>query len=251
VTACLLARDGVRGFEQPFEGQAGFFRLFANGQFDADVLRAGLGERFWIEQLSFKAWPCCRGTHAFIEAAAALRNTDGFDTADIAQIELAGANVHRMLAEPILQKRAPRTLIDAKFSLPFTVALALQGDPINLGSFTPAALVDPTTLALASMCRFEVTERFATNAVGGGVTIHTTDGRKLCGAIDTAAGSPERPLSRAQLVAKFMDCTGHAAMPLDRAAAADLARRLLSLEAELDAGALLRRASPVVQAGVV
>ncbi len=38
----------------------------------ADLLDR-LGQRFWIEQLTFKPWPSCRGTHPFIELALALR----------------------------------------------------------------------------------------------------------------------------------------------------------------------------------
>jgi hypothetical protein len=72
VIAAQLAKGGVAGFEAPFEGKAGFFQLYADGLFDRGVLLDGLGRKYFGEELSFKPWPACRGTHAFIELARVL-----------------------------------------------------------------------------------------------------------------------------------------------------------------------------------
>jgi 2-methylcitrate dehydratase PrpD len=100
VTAALLAHSGVIGFEAPLEGSGGFYRLYAAGKFDEAVLLDGLGERMHGEQLSFKRWPACRGTHAYIEAALRLR--DRLDRAwqRIAAITIIVGDVQRMLVEP-------------------------------------------------------------------------------------------------------------------------------------------------------
>jgi 2-methylcitrate dehydratase PrpD len=243
VNAGLLAREGTRGFEEPFEGKAGFFQLFAGGKFDPEELTRDLGRQFWIEQLSFKPWPCCRGTHAFIEAAAHLAARPGFDPAEIDAIKLEGAEVHRMLMEPGAQRRAPRTAIDAKFSLPFTVALALHGDPVNLGSFSPEALTDQRILSLAAKTAFESVPRFKGQAAAGGVTLKFINGLELKQDVLSAAGAPDRPLSREQLIAKFLDCAIRASSPVEAARAATSAARILRLEAEPQAGALLSELS--------
>ena len=141
VQAAQLARRGVRGFDAPLEGRDGFFRLFAANRYDAAALFADLGSRWHIEQLSFKPWPSCRGTHAAIECALELRRE--IDLRDIHAIRIEGNEVQRMLAEPAQRKRAPQTAIDAKFSLPFTVATALVAGKVDLDSFTPTARVHP------------------------------------------------------------------------------------------------------------
>ena len=69
VVAAQLAQRGVSGFERPFEGNAGFFATFARGNYDPQLLLRGLGREFLGERISFKPWPSCRGTHAFIECA--------------------------------------------------------------------------------------------------------------------------------------------------------------------------------------
>ncbi len=233
-----LAARGVRGLEAPFEGEAAFYALFAGGEYDPSVLLDALGERFWIEQLSFKRWPCCRGTHAYIEAAQALRRGHDFEPADIESVRCVGGPLQEMLAQPGPQKQSPRTVIDAKFSIPFTVALALIRPEVTLGSFTREALHDPDLLSLAARIEFALDPR-SHSAAAGSLTLRLRDGRALHHAIAHALGEPARPLSDAALRAKFIDCASRAANPMSPAHAARCADRILALDGEPDVGALL------------
>ena len=238
VLSALLAERGVRGFDQPLEGRSGFFSLYVGGHYEAAALLDGLGERYWIEALSFKKWPCCRGTHAYIEAAQTLRDRHGFGTSQVAQVNIVGGGVQRMLFEPEAQRRAPQTIIDAKFSLPFTIAAALTHDEVTLASFTPESLHDPALLALAAKARFELS-RVDQGAAAGVLGIVLTDGRVLQHRVPQALGDATRPLDDATLQAKFIDCAMRAAVPMTRALAETLATRILALECESDVGALL------------
>ena len=240
VLSGLLAERGVRGFEQPLEGKSGFYSLFAAGKYDPADLLDEIGEKYWIEQLSFKKWPACRGTHPYIEAAQVLRARHGFKIEHISSVELRGHEVQRMLCEPGAQKRAPQTIIDAKFSLPFTVAAALLHEEITLGSFNSASLHDPSLLELASKIRFQSSgEGLRQHAAAGEMTITLIDGRALSHRVRQSIGDPSRPLDDAALRDKFIDCAGRAAKPLPRAAAEHLAGRIMSLENEYHVGAVL------------
>lgn len=233
----LLAERGVKGFAHPLEGQNGFFALYAAGRYESADITEGLGERFWIDDLSFKKWPCCRGTHAYIEAVQTLRRAHRFAASDVSELLILGGELQRMLCEPTAQKRRPQTVIDAKFSLPFTVAVAVRDAEVTLDSFTPAALTDPMLLSLAAKAGFEL--RQGTQAAAGEIRITLNDGRVLGQSILHALGDPARPLSDASLHAKFIDCTLHAALPLNRSAAETLADRFMNLEREPDVGTLL------------
>ena len=238
VQVSQLALGGVRGFDAPLEGRAGFFRLFASGRYDIDTLFADLGHRWHIEQLSFKPWPSCRGTHAAVECALQLRGA--VDFRDIRQIRIEGCEVHRMLAEPIDRKRVPQTAIDAKFSLPFTVATGLVTGRVDLDSFTAPALAHLDVLALAGLASFDLREDFGVDrAVSGAVQVTLLDGRVLRHEVLEPRGSPARPLAEADLVAKFVDCAGRAQNILAPGPAGALAERILGLADEADAGALL------------
>jgi len=239
VMSALLAREGVAGFEQPLEGRAGFYALFAGGEFDSSDLTDGLGQRFWIEQLTFKPWPSCRGTHPFIELALNLLASHGFDPQRITAIDVAVDDVQQMLVEPAERKAAPQVAIDAKFSIPFVIAIALARGRVSLDDFDRTALADPQLLALTAKVSATVApETGWKRGCGGRMIIRMDDGRQFEAVTGDALGSPERPLDDGQLVAKFIDCAARAAQPLSADAAAHFAQQILSLEDCADVGAL-------------
>lgn len=230
VQVALLAAAGVRGFDAPFEGKNGFYRLFAGGSFDRAALKDGLGERFWGERLTFKRWPACRGTHAYIEAVQRLITAHRFAADDVVEIVATGGPVQRMLVEPADRKAAPATAIDAKFSIPYTIAATLLDGDVGLDSFTPEALSREDARRLGARVRFEQAPGWGrAQAASGGVTIVLADGRRLELMIDTALGHPDRPLDDAALVTKFVACAGRAAQPLDELQAHDLVATILSI----------------------
>lgn len=233
VLSALLAREGVAGFEQPLEGKGGFYALYAGGRFDAGDLLDGLGQRFWIEALTFKRWPSCRGTHAMIEMARAMQVASG----DIARIEVGVDAIQTMLCEPLARKQAPATAIDAKFSIPFTLALALVRGDVGLDDFDAASLADPAVLAMAAKVTPHVLEGADWHGAGGHLTLHLHDGRSISPRQEDALGCPARPLGQEALVAKFLDGAARAKVP--PADPQGIARAILSLEHCPDVGALL------------
>jgi 2-methylcitrate dehydratase PrpD len=215
VVSAQLAAGGVCGFDQPFEGRAGFFRLFVDGQFDESALLEGLGAHFLIEALTFKRWPCCRGTHAYIEAIERIRARAPVPVARIRRVTLRGGGIQRMLAEPLPSKQRPETAIDAKFSLPFTTATAIVRGEVDLDSFAPDRLADAALLAMAARIDFvEEAGLGRTGPAGGTVEIELDDGALLREQIDIARGHPDRPLDEAELHAKFASCAARAARPI-------------------------------------
>lgn len=243
VLCVQLASRGVRGFDAPLEGRAGFYQLFAGGAYDADVLLEHLGETFWIEQLSFKCWPACRGTHAYIEAAQVLRSRAGVDPSLIESFICVGGQAQQMLAEPRASKQAPHTLIDAKFSLPFTVALALVHGEIGLNSFTERMLADRAVLALAARSDFRLEPDASWNeATRGKLIVRLRSGEALTHEVHAALGDPQRPLSDEALRGKFIECAAHAGRPFSSERAHRLAQRIFALENELEVASLLREA---------
>ncbi len=239
ILSALLAREGVAGFEQPFEGRAGFYALFAGGEFDPCDILDQLGTSFWIERLTFKPWPSCRGTHPFIEIAQRLRAEHGVTPDEIESIALETDEVQRMLIEPLARKQAPAVAIDAKFSIPFCVALALHDGAVGLGSFAEHRLRDPALLALTARMTTDIKPRPGwQRGSGGAIVLHLKDGRRLEAEVDNALGCPARPLDEAALVDKFIDCATRSARPMSRGQATDLAARILSVEDCPDVGAL-------------
>jgi 2-methylcitrate dehydratase PrpD len=235
VISALLAEQGVRGFAQPFEGQAGFFRLYANGDYDPAILCDGLGRRFCGAEVSFKPWPSCRGTHGFIEAALKLRAAHAISPEEIFAVELDGDAMQTMLHNPVESKRAPRTIIDAKFSSLFVTALALVRGRVTLDDFGQQTLADPTILALAQRITHRVEPTHRTSA-SGALSLRLRDGRVLQHRVDVPKGDPTRPLSWDDLVAKAKTCAAHAHAPVSEARVEELADVIRVIESADDAG---------------
>jgi 2-methylcitrate dehydratase PrpD len=240
VDCVRLAKAGIRGFSAPFEGRAGFYAMFAGGQYSSTELLRDLGERWFIDELSFKPWPSCRGTHAAIECALQLRSQHGFDVGSIERIIVAGGPVQAMLAEPLARKRAPLTGIDAKFSLPWTIALALVRGAVELESFDAASLADPALRVIANLVEFRLHPQWTRErAASGSLDMQLSGGEMLHHAVDDALGSPARPLHDARLMEKFLACLASASRPLPTAQARTLGHRILALEKEPDVRSLL------------
>jgi 2-methylcitrate dehydratase PrpD len=193
VNAALLAEAGVTGFEEPLEGKGGFYSLYAGSLWDEAALLDGLGQHYHGEQLSFKRWPACRGTHAYIEAALDLRDRLGGAWQTIASLTMVVGNVQRMLVEPAPRKQAPATTIDAKFSIFFTAALALVHGEVGLNSFDEAARADPQVLVLAARMRAEHDPLRVPTAFGGILEATLEDGKSLAIAAPSPLVIPPAP----------------------------------------------------------
>ncbi len=241
VNAALLARGGVAGFEQPLEGREGFYALFAGGVSSTNALLDRLGERFWIEELTFKPWPTCRGTHACLELALRLRKDHAIDPSAISRIVVGHDDAQRMLVDPPARKRAPQTLIDAKFSIPFVTALALARGRVGLDDFTLATLADSSVLALAAKVEGERRGSEAwQRGAGGSLRIELHGGQVLEASTSRACGAPGTPPSDEQQVQKFVECAAKASRPQPDATTRALSDAILHLDQFDDVGALFR-----------
>ncbi len=218
VLSALMAQKGIRGFDQPIEGKAGFYALYMGGHFNTDVLTDGLGVRFEGANVSFKPWPSCRGTHPYVEAALQIVMNHDINPDDIEEIIVQVTNepISRMLWEPVERKQSPSKAIDAKFSIPFTVAAALAYSSVSLNHFLPEHLHDQKIQQIARKVRCEAVQPWGKDIRKGLIKVRLKNGVMESPAVDYLSGSPRNPMSEEAIVAKFMDCATHAVKPLSK-----------------------------------
>ncbi len=212
VLSALLAKEGVGGFNEPIEGKAGLFGLYARGDYDPLVLTNELGRTFEGANVSFKPWPSCRGTHAYIDAILQILDSLGVGNlkpSDVQAIRIVVSPVNKMLCEPLESRQNPRTAIDAKFSLPFVVATALLYGEVTLDRFTPQALADQDVLEIARKVTYEVDTGLTLKEAVRGFVQLSTRSDTLSKRVDYPYGHPENPISQEALVSKFMACAKH------------------------------------------
>jgi 2-methylcitrate dehydratase PrpD len=144
-----------------------------------------------------------------------------------------------MLTQPSEQKRRPATAIDAKFSLPFTVATALLNGTVTLEDFDTSRLQNAQILNLAARVHLEINEQQETTGsqvLAGSVTVHLRDGTRHTVANDEPYGSPNRPLTDTALLAKFTDCCLRARSEPSHSIVQRWAEQILSLDDNGDVG---------------
>jgi 2-methylcitrate dehydratase PrpD len=167
------------------------------------------------EEISFKPYPCGRPTHALLDVALRLYRTLELSTAaageGIAEVMITtDAQTYADQLAPGTTKWRPTQVVEAQFSVPFLVAAALTLGRVGIGEV--AEVNDPRVLALAE--RIHGAPRPEAPRGWASLMVRRTDGRQATEETTGPSGSPELPLTTAQLEAKFRDCAAHAALPL-------------------------------------
>lgn len=245
VVAVQLAKRGIRGAQNVFEGADGFFRVYMRNRVDASVVRKDLGTRFELLNLSYKPYPCCRDTHAAVDAILQLRAQTGRPASDIESIRVGvTAPGYQMVCVPEQVRLAPRTIVEAQFSIPYTAAAAWVDGGLGIGHFSDEGLKRQDILDLALRVQPYVHEeierdwsRFVTPAA---VSVRFRDGQTVESRIDYPKGHPKNMMTEAEFAAKTRDCATFAARPLPAGTAAKLTATVGKLESVADISELLR-----------
>jgi len=213
VLAALMAQAGVSAAKDPLGGKHGLYHQYFQGEYDSSVLINGLGSEFRFENISFKPYPSCRDTHTSIDAALMLARRYAIEPEQVEEIQLTVGPMGEKACLPLEQRRRPQTSIEAKFSLPFTVATAIARRRVTLVDFSHSGIKDPDVLNLARRVNYRV-KQGSPGLDPGIVDIRLKDGRILHEEVETPRGSPQSPMSQGDLVEKFRDCAQYSLKPL-------------------------------------
>ena len=210
VMSVQLAQRGISGAQNVFDGIDGLFRIYLRNGYDPARLRAQLGERWDFTDLSYKPYPCCRLNHTGIDAALAIASQPGFDPTAVTRIT-AGVNhqTYQAVCTPPEIRRHPTTVVQAQFSLPFTVAAALIDREIGLRHFTDEGLRRPDILALAARVECGVDdsiERDWSRSVSPTALVVQAGNVSFQQRVDLPKGHPKAPMSPQARRAKLLDC---------------------------------------------
>jgi 2-methylcitrate dehydratase PrpD len=226
VLAAQLAREGLTASDTALDGRQGYAAAFGGGALSEGALD-GLGRRWQLTEsgIAVKPYPSCALTHAAIDALLALRAEHGLRAAQVATVEV-GVN---RVAPDVLRYGAPATGLEGKFSMPYCAAVALAEGAVGLESFEDAAVRKPVVRDLVGRVRMVVDPDLPDEReqhAWSRVTVRLTDGRTLAAPPRGASGHPDRPLTDAELRAKFLGCATRALSSDDAEGVADQVERL-------------------------
>ena len=245
VVAVQLAKRGIRGAQGVFEGADGFFRVYLHGQVDPKVVRAELGQRFVLTDLSYKPYPCCRDVHTAVDAVLQARMQAPRPASDIASIDVGvTAPGYQMVCVPESVRLAPRTIVEAQFSIPYTVAAAWIDGGLGIGHFSDEGLKRADILDLAARVKpyvdADIDREWSRVVTPARVTVRFRNGETIETRVDYPKGHPRNPMTEAEFHAKTRDCATFAAIPLQPDTASRLIATVGRLESLQDISELLR-----------
>ena len=206
--AALMAQQGFTGPWTIFEGTYGFLRAYSYKlHYDENLIIKNLGKKYEMADTSIKPHACCRFAQPLVDAALLVVNKHDLWPKDIKAVHIGtGKNTLIALTEPRERKWRPKTSVDAQFSLPFSVAIAITRRVALAEEFTEKYFKDPEILEFMDRIDGYLDEEVEAcwpNSYPAVATVETYDGRTFTEKVDFPKGDPENPVTDEELYKKF------------------------------------------------
>ncbi len=197
----ILAEKGAKGPLHIFEGEDGYLKAVAD-EVDTNLLTCNLGREFEILNVYLKLHAACRHAHASMDAALEAFSESHIDVTEIEEISIETYPAAIRLAG-ITKVTAPS---GGRFSIPFSLALALIKQDAGADKYSEENVRDQTIQALAGKVVLAVGskwERLYPEKRGATVNITDANNKTWSAEVELAKGEPENPASWEEIYNKF------------------------------------------------
>lgn len=227
VFAAQLAERGITAPDAVIEGKFGLYRLYQDGQ--RSRLLESLGTRFDSVDLSIKKYPSCGCNHTAIEGTLRLVREYDLHPDDVTAIEVTVTPyIDRIVGGPY--DPGGDAQVAAQFNIRYSIACALVRRRLGLAEIQEPAARDPAIAAHIGKVTVKVDPSLATERGPVEIVMRTGTHGTLSCRIEHVPGSPEAPLSEAEIQEKFRECLQLGVSPLSNAQMMLLGERIRTLE---------------------
>ncbi|MGB6105309.1 MAG: MmgE/PrpD family protein [Pusillimonas sp.] len=209
VIAAALAREKYYGPSESLGGPDGWLQAYAyENEYEPQRMTDRLGTHWLLLENSIKIHSCCRFAAPIVDATLAAVEKEDIQPEDVESVlvRMARYPLTRSLTEPKERKYRPLSVVDAQFSAPYAVAVALVKRRAFLDEYSESAIRDPALLDVAARVTWEVdpqAEKVWPHHYPCEVVITRKGGSSLVSRIEWPKGDPENPLTQKELNAKF------------------------------------------------
>ena len=203
LSAKIISR-GVKSSEYFLESKKGYFHAMSD-DVDEKMITEGLGETFTICESYMKPYPSCRHTHCGIECALDIRKRMSEDD----KIKDVKVYIYKNAIDIAGQIKVPKVSDDAKFSVHYSLAVALLKGHFNLGDLDISA-IDEETLRVIDSIELIVDpamEDRDKGIRGSKVVVTTEGGSVLEKTVLIPLGDAANPLTWEDLKEKLSACS--------------------------------------------
>ena len=203
VISAYLASEGFTGSTEALEADFGGFMSTLHGQSDPATILDELGSRWEVLRVGFKAYASCASAHTSVDAIDRLM-AQGLSIDNLERLTIRTSKKTKLnIGWPYV----PNGIAAAQMNGYYTAAVKLLDGDAFIDQYREERLADPAILSIVP--RIEIVHEPDLD-LGGAAKRHAiraeavlTDGRVLHASVDQRKGSPEYPLSQADIAAKF------------------------------------------------
>lgn len=217
VMAASLAREGITAGLHTLDGQTGMNRLMVGPDYEAlrdSITNPEHGQNLRFETkhvgdpllilehgLKVKRFPNCASAHRSMDALLLLKEQHGFGPDDVKKIVVHAPKSHLNN----LMHHDPRDPMQAKFSMQYSLAVALLTGNCTLNDFAPDMIMRPEVRNLYSLIELDPVDKgegeFPTT-----VEVHLNTGETLEKSMQMPLGSNAAPFTMDQHWQKYDGC---------------------------------------------
>jgi 2-methylcitrate dehydratase PrpD len=204
IAAAMLAKKGCTASKRILEGDLGFCNVLAKGAKLGNIV-GHLGNPWEIQNpgITRKKYPSCGRTHTAIDSLLGIVRENRINEEDLEEITCATDDV----AFDILIHPEPKTELEAKFSMPFCLAIAFLEKDVLVGHFTQEKIEDPRVIRIMKKIRHvsdqEIADRGFEYRLASKVKVKLRNGKEFFGTVEKPRGEPQNPLSHEEIIQKF------------------------------------------------
>lgn len=196
LAAAFLAQQNFTSSDRVLEAPRGFAHVMSTAR-DLSEITNDLGSTFEISLNTYKPFACGIVIHPSIDGCIQLRNENHLIDDEIERIDLKVAP----LVLELTGKRSPQSGLEGKFSVYHSSAVAILYGMAGEREFSDARVKDPKVIALRDRVSAEVDPSIRDDEAR--IIIKLKNGKVFEKHIEHAVGSLARPMSDADLDAKF------------------------------------------------
>jgi len=194
ILAAQLARENFQAATHLYELKDGMLAAFVQDG-AVEVPPLDFETRWELPLNGFKAFACCRGTQASVQAARSLAG------------RVAGKKITRVKAQihptalVTAGKLNPGTPLEGKFSVPFCIAMGLRGYRMVASDFTDDVMRDGSVMEVVPLVELEAVQ--GQPPCSAHIDVYLDGGEHLHADTDVVIGYPQNPMGWNDLHAKF------------------------------------------------
>jgi 2-methylcitrate dehydratase PrpD len=239
ILAALLVREGAQGPQDIFDYAKGYCHAYSDHP-KIDAITDNLGNPYEILVNGVKGYPSILASHTSIKAVTDIVQLEHIDPRTIKSIAVKTYNK----VEESFCNYDPQTLLAARLSVPFCIALAAVDGFVTLKNFTEDRVHDPAIRAL--MSKVSVTGDPELNALypekfPAHVALKIHDGTVFTQDEYYPKGSANNPLTETEFEEKFMSLVTNTMSEEQGRRILNAVSRMQSMEAMSELATLLVR----------